>query len=84
MPPFGAGNGLSHVARFFVLPFACQDAVRANPRAGTQKIQCVTVRVYKKKKHIWTNDANLTIQRKISQRILDKPSSTFNQKEHKG
>ena len=44
----------------------------------------VTVRVYKKKKHTWTNDANLTIQRKISQRILDKPCSTFNQKEHKG
>jgi hypothetical protein len=68
----------------FVLPFAYQDAVRANPRAGTQKIQSVTVRVYKKKKHTWTNDANLTIQRKISQRILDKPCSTFNQKEHKG
>ena len=73
MPPFGAGNGLSHVAFFLCCLLRVKMPYVPTPLQAPKKIQSVTVRVYKKKKHTWTNDANLPIKRKISQRIWTNP-----------
>ena len=54
------------------------------PLQAPKKYRVSPFEYIKRRNTHWTNDVNLTIQRKISQRILDKPCSTFNQKEHKG
>ena len=73
MPRFGAGNGLSHVAFFLCCLLRVKMPYVPTPLQAPKKKQSVTVRVYKKKKHTWTNDANLPIKRKISQRIWTNP-----------